>query len=419
MATSVELRQQHAALWERAKEINDATEAENRGFTTEENTNWEKLNADMKVLAERIERQEIMERTPAPAENRRLEIVPPEGPRANVRELRASPAYKDAYDKYMIYGRDELEPDERRLLRGQTEAVSAAEMRAIGVGNQTGVGYLAPVEYERTLRKNMLAFGGMREVATIMTTANGNPLEMPTSDDTGNTGELLAEHGTASEQDMTVGLRVLHAHMYSSRVVRASIQLLQDSAFDIEAFVRDNLTERIARITNTHFTLGTGSNQPLGIALSAASGITGAAGTATSVLWDDLIRLEHTVDPAYRNNARYMFHDSTLSQLRRAKDGNGNYIWQAGTTVGAPGLINGWPYTINQDVPAMAANAVSIYFGQLSKYIIRDVLGFSVIRLDELYALQGQVAFVGFARFDGLLVHAGTVPVQTYTNGAS
>ena len=405
MATSVELRQQHAALWERAKEINDATEAENRGFTTEENTNWEKLNADMKVLAERIERQEIMERTPAPAENRRLEIVTPEGPRLNVREL---PEYRDSFNRWMTMG--ELTMDDHRLLR---------EARAIGVGSQTGVGYLAPSEYERTIRQNMLAFGGMREAATIMTTANGNDLEMPTSDDTGNTGELVAEHASVAEQDVTVGIRVLKAYKYSSRMVRVSVELLQDSAFDVESWLSGLLAERIARITNTHFTLGTGSNQPTGIALSAASGITGAAGTATSVLWDDLIRLEHTVDPAYRNGARYMFADSTLSQLRRVKDGDGNYIWQAGTTVGAPGLINGWPYTINQDVPAFAANAVSIYFGQLSKYIIRDVLGFSVVRLDEAYATSGQVAFLGFARFDGLLVHAGTNPVQTWTNGAS
>ena len=132
-----------------------------------------------------------------------------------------------------------------------------------------------------------------------------------------------------------------------------------------------------------------------------------------------MIRLEHTVDPAYRAGARYMFHDSTLSQLRRAKDGDGNYIWQPGTTAGAPGTVNGWPYTINQDMPVFAANATSILFGQLKNYIIRDVMGVSIIRLDELYALQGQVAFIGFNRCDGLLVHAGTNPVQAYVNGAT
>ena len=67
MATSVELRQQRAQLWERAKEINDAAEAENRNRSVEESANWDKINADMDALGARIERQEQMERTPEKA----------------------------------------------------------------------------------------------------------------------------------------------------------------------------------------------------------------------------------------------------------------------------------------------------------------------------------------------------------------
>ena len=414
--TSVELRQQYAQLWERAKQMNDSAEAENRDFTAEERTNWDAVNADMARMDERIKRQEALERTPAPAsEQRKIEIATPQATKAG----RDSDEYRDAFATYLIHGREGLDLSERRLLSGHTDTLTAPELRAIGAYNQVGAGYLVPVEFERRIRQNMLAFGGMREASTVMSTNSGADLDMPTSDDTGNTGELLAEHATASEQDVTTGIKVLKAFKYSSKVVRVSLELLQDSAFDIQSWLSGLLAERLARIQNTHFTIGDGGNQPLGITRAAGTGITGAAGTATSVLWDDLIRLEHTVDPAYRAGARYMFHDSTLSQLRRAKDGDGNYIWQAGTQTGIPATVNGWPYTINQDMPVFAANAISILFGQLKNYIIRDVMGVSIIRLDELYALQGQVAFIGFNRCDGLLVHAGTNPVQAYVNGAT
>ena len=224
-------------------------------------------------------------------------------------------------------------------------------------------------------------------------------------------GDLYRSHQIRSQSGIV--------HKYSSKEVRVSIELMQDSAFDIESWLAGLLGERIARITNTHFTTGAAPNQPAGVTLDAGVGVSGATGQTTSVTWDDLINLEHAVDPSYRKNARFMFNDNTLSYLRRVKDGDGNYIWQAGTTGGAPSLINGWPYTINTAMAAMAASATSILYGDFSKYVIRDVKGFSLLRLNELYSASGQVGFLGFSRHDGALIHAGTNPIQAYVNAAS
>ena len=297
--------------------------------------------------------------------------------------------------------------------------LSLAEMRAIGVSNPTGVGMLVPTEFENRILQNMLFYGGMREAATVFTTDTGADLVLPTSDDTANTGELLAEHATATQQDITVGTRTLKAFKYSSKEVRVSIELLQDSRYDIESWLAGILGERIGRITNTHFTTGIGPNQPSGIVGDATTGVTGATGQATSVTWDDLINLEHSVDRAYRSQTgRYMFTDNTLSFLRRIKDGEGRYIWMAGGGT-TPASINGYGYVVNSAMSNMAASATSILFGDLRQYRIRDVAGISLLRLNELYATSGQVGFLAFSRHDGALFNAGTNPVQAYVNASA
>lgn len=423
MPTALELRTERGRTWERMKEIVDRAEAENRDLTGEESSNWDRANADITSLDARIERQLLLERTPATeAEQRRFapgREAPAPGGNGGTTPAASPEEYREVFNRYVVYGRGELNADDQRLLRSGLTPLSDAERRALGVGNTVSAGYLVPNEYERNILQNMLAFGGMREAATIMPTDTGADLIMPTSDDTGNTGELLAEHASVTAQDVTVGRKILKAHMYSSKRVNVSFQLLQDSAFGIDTWLSELLAERIARITNTHFTTGSGSNQPTGVATEATSGAAGATGQTTTVTWDDLITLEHSIDPAYRRNARFMMADATLQYLRKVKDGEGRYLWQPGVTAGAPSLINGWPYAINQDVAAQAASAKSILFGDFKKYVIRDVRGFFLLRLDELYAESGQVAFIGFSRHDGMLLHAGTVPIKAYVNSAS
>ncbi|ONG58804.1 hypothetical protein BKE38_01870 [Pseudoroseomonas deserti] len=179
---------------------------------------------------------------------------------------------------------------------------------------------------------------------------------------------------------MTFGSRMLKSFTYSTLPIRISLQLLQDSAFDFDALIRDACAGCFQRGTDAHFTKGNGTTQPEGPILGTPVGRT-AAGQTTSVTWDDLTELEHSADPAYRIGARYMFHDSVLNTLKKLKDGQGRPLWSPGVAVGAPDTINGYGYSINQDMPVMAAGAKSIAFGNFKNYVVRDVLNLQMVRL--------------------------------------
>ena len=297
------------------------------------------------------------------------------------------------------------------------------ETRAALTGAQsttTTGGYTVSDAAMQALEVSMLAFGGMRQVARIIRTATGGPLPIPTTNDTAQKGRLLSENTAATETEMTFGQLVLDAYKYSSDYVLASVEFLQDSSINVGEFLGTALGTRIARLQNDHFTTGTGSSQPNGIVTAAGNSSVTLAGTAT-VSYDNIMDLIHSVDPAYRNNARFMFHDGALKMLKKVKianysgDSGGTPLWQPSLVAGQPDLIHGYPYIVNQSMATPATGVKSILFGDFSKYLIRDVRDVELVRLDERFAEQHSVAFLAFARSDGDLLDAGTDPVKYAT----
>src|SRR6185437_7065378 len=293
----------------------------------------------------------------------------------------------------------------------------------------SGGGYFVPVGMVDEVEDALKWYGDMLNAATIMTTATGQPLPWPTDNDVANTGALLAE-GTqlTTETDLTLGNVVFGAYKYTSSMIKVSLELLQDSAFDLETYVKDRMAIRLGRILNTHFTTGTGTNQPKGIVTAATAGPTatgastndgGSETGGTSIGSDDLIELEHSVDKAYRRGAAFMAHDSTIKALKKLKDKYGRPLWLPGLAVNAADTILEYPYFTNNDMAAIAVNAKTVLFGQLKKYMVRQVKELAILRLSERFADYGQVAFIGFARYDGNLLDAGTHPVKYLVQAAT
>ena len=272
------------------------------------------------------------------------------------------------------------------------------------------------------------AFGGMRKVAHILRTATGAPLNFPTSDGTSEEGEIVDQNASATDLDLAFGTIPLPVYKYSSKVVTIPVELLMDTQIDIIAFLVARLRTRLGRVTNRHFTVGTGTNQPTGIVTSAGSGKVGTTGQTLAVTYDDLIDLQHSVDPAYREmgNTGFMFHDTTLKVIRKLKDAQNRPLFVpgydtdlTGVTGGFPDTILGSPFTINQHMPVMAANAKSILYGDFSMYTIRDAMEIEVQRYyDSPYAKKGQVGFLAWLRSGGVLTDVGGA-VKYYQNSAT
>ena len=225
-----------------------------------------------------------------------------------------------------------------------------------------------------------------RAVSELLNTAQGNPLSFPTTDGTAEVGEILAENAQATSADPVFGTVGLNVFKYSSKIIAVPIELLQDSSVDIEAFIHKRIIERIGRITNQHFTNGTGIGQPRGIVTAASSGKIGTTGQTLSVIYDDLVDLLESVDEAYQlgGKCKFMFSQSLRKVLRKLKDSAGRPIWtpgyEAGITAGAPDLLLGKEVALNNDMPVPAASAKSIIYGDMSKYIIRDAMQVNLMR---------------------------------------
>ena len=318
-----------------------------------------------------------------------------------------------------------------KWLRGGDKALNENDWAVIratmSTGTNTEGGYTVATDVATSVLDALKAFGGMRAVADVFRTAQGNPMNWPTSDGTAEEGEIIDENGTATDDDVDFGVKSLPVYKYSSKVVPVPIELLMDSSVDIEAFVRARLATRLGRITNKHFTTGSGSSQPNGVVTAAPVGVTAANSTSqvTAVKYDSLVNLQHSVDPAYREagTCRWMFNDTTLRELRKIVDGQSRPIfvpgYETGNPGGAPDRLLGSPITINQSVANMAAGAKSILFGDFSYYKIRDVLDVTLQRYtDSAYAKKGQVGFLAWLRSGGNLIDVGGA-VKAFVNAAS
>jgi HK97 family phage major capsid protein len=289
----------------------------------------------------------------------------------------------------------------------------------LSVGTNTAGGYTVPQGFYDSLIEAMKTFGGIRNVSYQFSTDSGNALLIPTVNDTNNMGRILGEGAAVNNLDVAFGQTSLGAYKYTSDMVLVSIELMQDSAFDLESYLAKALGTRIGRINNLHFTTGTGSSQPQGVVVGAAAGKTGLTGQTTSIILDDLIDLEHSVDPVYRANAKYMFHDSTLKVLKKMKDSTGRQLWSPGIGYKEPDTINSYQYQVNNDMATMAANAKSVVFGDFSNYWVRDVKDIQIVRFSEKFMDSGQIGFTAFSRADGKLINAGSNPVAYYQNSAT
>ena len=290
----------------------------------------------------------------------------------------------------------------------------SAESRALFEKRAGITGLSAGVIVPDTLASNievaLKSYGGMFEAGTIFSTTTGGDLIMPTVNDTNAKAIVVQEYNQSTKSAPSFGSETLKAYTYRTPIVPVSLELLQDSSFDLEALLSSLLADSFGRGVNEDLTIGNGTNKPKGIVNWATA--SKAAPAAAAITLDDIIDLIKGVDSAYARSGKFMFNRNTLWSLVKIKDSTGRYIWQEGAKDGTPPTLFGKNYILNDDLADVGAGNASMLFGDLTKYKIRMVKNFRVIRLNELLAEYLSIGLFGFARVDGILLDAGTHPVH-------
>lgn len=414
------LRDERAGIVTEMRKMHDAAKDSEKGFTPEQADQWDKMDKRCDELDAEIAKVEKLEKL----EQRERYLSQSAGTVAEHQRQQGSEQQEHAVDEWgafrswMLDGMAGLDDEQRSYMQGRHHNIQN-EARALGVGAGNTGGYAVPDSAMAELETAMKAWGGMLESASIMYTQTGSKLPMPTLNFTGVKAAIVGENTQSSSYSGTpFGVTDLDAYTYRSLVLPISIELMQDASFS-ESQLITPWSEQFGRGLNEHFTVGDGTGKPRGIVTAAAAGKIGTTGQTTSITYDDLIDLKHSVDPAYRRGAKWMFHDGTLAKIKKLKDANNLPIYVRDVLSGMGDMIDGDPFQINQDMPVMAANAKSVMYGRLDKYKIRIVRGLTVLRLVERYADYLQVGFLGFMRADGDLLDAGTNPVKYYQNSAT
>lgn len=299
-------------------------------------------------------------------------------------------------------------------LRTGQENGDLIEFRAQSEGSDAAGGYLVPDGFLNKIIERKKAYGGIASLAETITTDSGNPLPFPTNDDTANTGEIVAENAApAGGADLVFGVKTLGAYKYTSQgtgglPLKVSVELLQDSAFDLESYLARALGTRIARKQAVDFAVGTGTGQPQGLLTGLTAGVDLAGATPT---YAELLAATYAIEEEYLNdtsNVAWVMNAAILRGIQGILDTSGRPL-VADMTAGISGrpsrTLLGYPVVIDNALPAtwVAATKTAIFGNVHDSYLIRQVKGVTLVVLRELYAVNGQVGFMAWARADALV----------------
>ena len=383
MSKILKLREKRAKIWEEAKNFLDSKAKEGKFISEEDSDTYEKMEREVINLGKEIDilqRRELIDLELSKAVNQVIKERPSNGNGIG----RASNEYKESFWMAMKNKND-------------------FEVRnALKEGNDTEGGYLVPDEFEKKLIEALEEENIFRKLANIIQTSSGDR-KIPVVAAKG-TASWVDEEGAIPESDDSFSQVSIGAYKLAT-MIKVSEELLNDSVFNLENYVSKEFGRRIGNKEEEAFILGDGSNKPTGILADSGGGQLGKiSSSAGTINFDDIMDLFYSLKSPYRKNAVFIMNDSTVKAIRKLKDGAGNYIWQPSLTAKTPDTILNCPVFTSAYMPEIAAGNKTIVFGDCKYYWIADRQGRSFRRLNELYAVTGQVGFVASQRVDGKLI---------------
>lgn len=371
-----ELQAKRARIWQQAKDFLDEKQKHSDVLSAEDNATYERMEQDVVNLGHEIDRL-----------HKQAEIE------AQLKKPTSNPIITNPHqDQTSNYAQDFW-----NLMRGQAPATNVLK-----TGSDPDGGYLVPDEFEKQLIQKLQEANIMRSISHVIQTNNGEH-KIPVVASEG-TAAWLDEEAAYTESNTQFSQVSLSAHKLGT-LIKVSEELLNDSAFDLMSYLSGEFGRRLGNAEEKAFLTGTGTNQPTGILNDTNGASAGSTAAKADVLtFDDLIDLFYSLKTPYRQNAVFLMSDDTVKNIRKLKDKNDQYIWQPSTQAGQPDRILNRPVYTSPYMPTLAASAKPILFGDFNYYWIADRQGRTFKRLNELYAVNGQVGFLGSQRVDAKLI---------------
>lgn len=390
-----------AAVFEKIKAHLDTAEAEGRADTVEADQTYMRMHSDMSELDTRIAAAVDLEKRNEAADELRAKYAP---------KADASPQAGPSDAEVL-----------GRLVRGEIRGFEfKPETRDLTKGSATAGGNTVPTSFYDRLVEHMIVNAGLlRTNVTVLNTAAGENIQIPKTT-AHSSAAWIAEAGSITESDPAFGQVTLGAYKLGLSI-DVSSELETDTAVDLMGYLARQGGRALGNTAGAAYVVGDGSSKPTGIVGASTLGVTGAAAAAGVFTADNLIDLFYSVIEPYRVNGYWLMNDSTLAAVRKLKDGSNRYLFEVEGGMGnAPGVgsILGRPVVTDPNVAAVAADAKSVLFGDMSAYFVRNVTGIRVERSEHLNFRNDLVTWRFLMRTDGKLVDA-TGAVKHFVGGAA
>jgi HK97 family phage major capsid protein len=388
--------------WHDFKEKNEARiEAlEKRGTGAEHQEGLEKINSKLDLLGDELAKVKARaDRMPMKTDG---DVAPELG------------EYRKGFDAY--------------LRKGVDEGLGALAKKAMSADSDPNGGYFVPIDTSGRIVSKIYETSPMRQICSVQTIGT-DTLEGRVDNDEADAGWVGERSSRTATDTPEVGqwkIEVFELHASP----KATQKLLDDSATDVEAWLAGKVAAKMMRLENTAFVSGNGVLKPRGILDYATStaddssrswgtvqyinngtsaGFSATAGVGT----DKILDVVYSLKAGYRNRARWLMCRQTVKAVRQLKDSDNNYIWQPGAQAGQPSMLMGYPITEAEDMPAIAADSLSIAFGDFEEaYLILDRQGIRVLR--DPFTSKPEIVFYTTKRVGGGLINTEAIKLLKF-----
>jgi HK97 family phage major capsid protein len=374
---------QRATAWEAAKKILDVATAEKRDLSAEETQTYERISKELDERTATIEKLRADE----------------------ARELRLDAATREIADQVRpVADAPRAERNDNDVIRSMAKGEIRSHMFEKRDVVKTSTGSPVPTSFYDQVIMLARTVGPMLQTSTVLNTASGENLQIPSLAQY-STAAIVGEGTAIAESDPVFNSFITLGAYKFSFLVQLSRELVEDSGVDILRFLADQTGNELGVRVNAALTTGSGTNQPKGIVVASAVGVTGGTAVSGAFTADNLIDLVYSVDTAGRRLAGsgFQMNAKSIGAMRKLKDTAGNFVFQPALSADANDLLLGYPVFENPAMADTATSAKSVIFGHLPSYYVRSVGGIKLDRSDDFAFSTDLITFRATMRVDGNL----------------